>query len=270
MKISAILLSISIAVMTLGASAHRPYPVNEEYARQSYVDKSGRTMPYRMLSPEVKEGEQYPLVVFLHGYGERGTDNEKQLTYGASTFSNPSNTVKYPAFVIFPQCREKSWLSTDDTRIFMPGSATPPISDSERMVVDLVRDVIKNNPVDPSRVYVVGISMGGIAAYDLACRFPELFAAAVPICGAVNPDRLTEAKDVNFMIFHGEEDEEVPNICSREAYKALSAAGAEVEYIEFAGMGHDCWSSAFNYPTLLPWLFSQSKHPQKESLAETH
>lgn len=271
MKVSTILLSISLLLAPMSAMAHRPsFPVNEEYSRQSYVNAEGRTMPYRMLKPEVRQGEQYPLVVFLHGSGERGDDNEKQLTYGASLFSNPSNVNKYPAFVIFPQCREKSWISTNDSRVFMPGAETPAISESEQMVVDLVKDVINNNPVNPSRVYIVGLSMGAIAAYDLTCRFPELFAAAVPICGAVNPERLADAKDVNFMIFHGEEDEEVPNLCSREAYKALTAAGAEVEYIEFAGLGHDCWSSAFNYPTLLPWLFSQTKSPQAENLADSH
>lgn len=150
----------------------------------------------------------------------------------------------------------------------MPGAETPPISESELLVIDLIKDVMQHNPIDPSRVYIVDISMGGIAAYDLACRYPEMFAAAVPICGAVNPERLVDAKDVNFMIFHGEDDEQVPNLCSREAYKALNAAGAEVEYIEFAGVGHECWSSAFNYPTLLPWLFAQSKETPTSNLAE--
>ena len=129
--------------------------------------------------------------------------------------------------------------------------------------MSLIGDVVAANPIDPSRIYIVGISMGGIAAYDIVCRHPNVFAAAVPICGAVNPERLADAKDVKFMIFHGEDDEEVPSICSREAYKALSAAGAQVDYVEFAGIGHECWSSAFNYPTLLPWLFAQTKSEAK-------
>lgn len=258
MRVSTILLSMVMAVTPFMCYSHRPIE-NEEYARYIFVDASDKEMPYRMLSPDVEEGEKYPLVVFLHGSGERGSDNEKQLLHGASIFSNPSNADKYPAFVVFPQCKEKSWTNATTPKDFMPGAETPPISQSELIVMNLIQDVIKHHPIDPARVYVVGISMGGIAAYDLACRFPDMFAAAVPICGAVNPDRLAVAKDVNFMIFHGEEDDEVPNICGREAYKALNAAGAQVEYVEFAGVGHECWYNAFNYPSLLPWLYSQSK-----------
>lgn len=267
MKVSTILVIIALAITPFMGYAHKPIE-NEEYAKCTFVDSSNNTMPYRMLSPDIKVGEKYPLVVFLHGSGERGDDNEKQLLYGASTFSNPSNVDKYPTFVVFPQCKEKSWTNSTNARDFMPGAETPAISQPEVMVMSLIKDIMKNNPIDPARVYIVGISMGGIAAYDLACRFPGTFAAAIPICGAVNPDRLAVAKDVNFMIFHGEEDDEVPNFCSREAYKALSAAGAQVEYIEFAGVGHECWSNAFNYPSLLSWLFSQSKEPQGFNMAD--
>lgn len=213
-----------------------------------------------MLSPSVIEPNQtYPLVIFLHGSGERGDDNEKQLAHGASVFSNPSNADKFPAFVVFPQCKEKAWTDKIDKKSFMPGAPVPPESKSEEVLMNLVCDLIENNPIDTNRIYIVGISMGGIAAYDLVCRYPNIFTAAVPICGAVNPDRLKDAKDVKFMIYHGENDDEIPSLCSRAAYKALNSLGAEVDYIEFAGIGHDCWSSAFNYPSFLPWLFSQTK-----------
>lgn len=267
MKASTIILTILLGMLPMTTLAHKPIE-NQEYTREVFSDSSNNTMPYRMLSPTVKDGEKYPLVVFLHGSGERGNDNEKQLTYGASTFSNPCNVDKYPAFVIFPQCKEKAWTNSTDARAFMPGAETPPITDSELMVVNLVKEIMSTQPIDPSRVYIVGISMGGIAAYDLVCRYPDVFAAAVPICGAVNPERLAVAKDVNFMIFHGEEDDEVPSLCGREAYKALNAVGAKVEYIEFAGIGHECWSSAFNYPEFLPWLFAQSKNAELTNLAD--
>lgn len=267
MKASTILFTMLLGMLPITVWAHKPND-KEEYSRQVYVDSSNKTLPYRMLSPTIKDGEKYPLVIFLHGSGERGNDNEKQLAYGASTFSNPCNVDKYPAFVIFPQCKEKTWTNSTDARVFMPGAETPPITESELMVVDLVKDIMSTQPIDISRVYIIGISMGAIAAYDLVCRYPDVFAAAVPICGAVNPERLVAAKDVNFMIFHGEEDDEVPSLCGREAYKALNAAGAKVEYIEFAGIGHECWSSAFNYPEFLPWLFSQSKDVQDNKLAD--
>lgn len=269
MKNSTILSLIICAVIPLTAAAHGPQ-TNEEYQKCVYVDSNNTQLPYRMLKPEnINDGDKYPLVVFLHGSGERGDDNEKQLTYGASVFSNPANADKFPAFVIFPQCKEKAWTDKISPEMFMPGSSTPPESKSEEAVMELIANVIENNPIDQNRIYIVGISMGGIAAFDLVCRYPSVFTAAVPICGAVNPDRLSEAKDVKFLIFHGEDDDEVPSFCSREAYKALSAAGADVDYIEFAGIGHECWSSAFNYPTLLSWLFSKRKDNSMQQPEDT-
>ena len=87
----------------------------------------------------------------------------------------------------------------------------------------------------------------------------SIFAAAVPICGSVNPDRLPAAKEVKFRIFHGDADDVVTVEGSREAYKALKAAGAKVEYIEFPGCNHGSWNPAFNYPGFMEWLFKQKK-----------
>ena len=239
MKVSTILYLTILALMPLSALAHGPQ-VNEEYTKHVFVDSLENSMPYRMLSPsEIESGKEYPLVLFLHGSGERGNDNEKQLAHGASIFSNPVNSDKYPAFVVFPQCKEKYWTGKIDEQFFMPGSPVPPESKAEETLMELINHLIANNPIDKNRIYIVGISMGGIAAYDLVCRHPDIFTAAVPICGAVNPERLSDARNVKFMIFHGEEDDEVPSYCSREAYKALNSVGANVEYIEFAGIGHD-------------------------------
>lgn len=259
MKVSTILYLTLFVLWPFSAWGNGPQ-VNDDYTKHIFTDSLNNSMPYRMLSPmTIEPNKSYPLVLFLHGSGERGTDNEKQLTYGASIFSNPVNADKYPAFVVFPQCKERAWTDKIDERAFMPGAPIPPESKSEELVMELIDNLIESYPIDKSRIYIVGISMGGIAAYDLVCRYPQLFTAAVPICGAVNPERLHTAKDVKFMIFHGEEDDEIPSICSREAYKALNSVGADVDYVEFAGIGHDCWSSAFNYPSLLPWLFSQKK-----------
>lgn len=255
-----------IVFVSLSLSAREP-EINSEYGWHVYVDSADNALPYRMLVPEQEQaGEVYPLVIFLHGAGESGTDNEKQLTYGASIFSNPVVAERNPAFVVFPQCKEKSWTGKIDRRMFMRGNPTPAESVYELMVMDLLRELIKSYPVDANRVYIVGISTGAVATYDLVCRYPEMFAAAVPICGAVNPDRLPAAKGVSFMIFHGEVDDTIPVICGREAYKTLKSAGATVDYNEFAGIGHDCWTMAFNTPSLLPWLFAQNKG-NKASLA---
>lgn len=253
----------------LKSEGGRTMSYNSEFIKKEFKDSLNRRMPYRMLQPgENIAGKKYPLVIFLHGYGERGDDNERQLTYGAKMFTNPSNTDKYPAYVMFPQTRERSWVNIKGEETFRPGAETLPISDSEEVLMELINNVKEEYPIDANRVYLIGMSMGGIATYDLVCRYPDIFAAAIPICGAVNPDRLSAAKDVRFMIFHGENDEEVPLICGREAYKALNAAGAQVEYIEFAGVGHECWDDAFNYPTFMPWLFSQTRQYYDDSVAE--
>ncbi len=101
--------------------------------------------------------------------------------------------------------------------------------------------------------------MGAMGLFDLVSRHPELFAAAVPICGTVRSERLANAQDVSFRIFHGDADSVVPIDGSRAAYKALKAAGANVEYVEFAGCNHDSWNPAFNYPDFMEWIFKQRK-----------
>ena len=110
-----------------------------------------------------------------------------------------------------------------------------------------------------SDLYILGISMGGMGTYDMVCRFPDIFAAAVPICGGVNPDRLVKAKNVKFRIYHGDVDSAVSVENSRKAYAALKKFGASVEYIEFAGCDHNSWSPAFNTPDFFSWLFAQKK-----------
>lgn len=254
MKIRSILPLACCAMATFAVSAF-DFPAHQEYSRHMFVDSTGFEMPYRMLEPDtLRDGARYPLVLFLHGSGERGDDNESQLTHGASLFSDPVNMEKYPAFVLFPQCDESAWTGRIDESFFMPGAKTPPESRSERNLMELIDTIASQNPVDTSRIYIIGISMGGIAAYDLACRHPEKFAAVVPICGAINPERLPEASKSRFLIFHGADDDEIPAICGREAYRALRKAGAQVDYIEFPGIGHECWNNAFNHPDFLPFL----------------
>ena len=269
MKTSIILL-ISLILSPFTLLAHKVQD-NTDYAKGVYKDSLNHKMPYRLLSPiEVKSGETYPLVIFLHGSGERGNDNISQLEHGADLFADTANLEKYPAFVLFPQCKDKTWTKDVGQKTFMPGAKTPPISKAEITLMSLINNIISSHPIDVDRIYIIGLSMGGIATYDLVCRYPGMFAAAIPICGAVNPERLSSAKGVNFLIFHGEDDEEVPIICGREAYKALEEVGANVQYVEFPGVGHECWDCAFEYPQFLPWLFSQKRNIDDHSMASVY
>ncbi len=236
----------------------------ESYERGAFVSQNtGDTLLYRYLTPEnLKSNKKYPLVIFLHGSGERGSDNQAQLFHGGEMFLNPVNREKYPAYVIFPQCPAGvpgAYNHVLETLQPEGMPENPPISPLMQTLKELIDSYIDMPTVDNRRVYIIGLSMGGMATYDMVARFPDTFAAAIPICGSVNPKRLAAAKDVSFRIFHGDADKSVTPRGSREAYKALRTAGADVEYIEFAGCTHNSWNPAFNYPDFMKWLFSKKK-----------
>ena len=253
-------LFLAVAIICLSLSAM----AQESYERGLFVSPiSGDSLLYRYLTPEnLKAGEKYPLVLFLHGSGERGNDNEKQLFHGGQMFLNPVNREEFPAYVIFPQCPEGEYgafaqrmESLEPEKMPM----NPELSTTLKTLKELLDTYLARPDVDSKRIYIIGLSMGGMATYELVIRYPETFAAAIPICGSVNPARLKAAKEVKFRIFHGDADQVVPFRASREAYKALKAADADVEYIEFPGCTHGSWNPAFNYPGFMKWLFGQKK-----------
>ena len=232
------------------------------YEYKTFTSSNGQSINYRQLTPsKSNKNRKYPLIIFLHGLGERGIDNEKQLTHGGQMFLNPVNMDKYPAYVLFPQCPETAyWAYRNRPKSFdamIPDKVMP---EEFHAVKELIMEYIDMPEVDDSRIYIMGLSMGGMATYDMVSRFPELFAAAIPICGAVAPGRITAAaKDVAFRIYHGDADNVVPVECSRRAYRELKAAGAKVEYFEFPGCKHASWTPAFNQPDFMEWLFAQKK-----------
>lgn len=240
-----------------------PLSAQETFQKETFISSRGDTLPYRLLRPEMmKPGEKYPLVLFLHGAGERGKDNEKQLTHGGQMWLNPVNREKYPAFVLAPQCPETGyWTYGARPNSFMPEDMPldEPMNPVSQALKDLLDTYLAMPQVDKGCVYIIGLSMGGMGTFDMAVRFPDVFAAAIPICGTVNPARLEAAKNVKFRIFHGDADNVVTPEGSRAAYRALKAAGAEVEYIEFPGCNHGSWTPAFNYPDFMSWLFSRKR-----------
>ena len=236
---------------------------NEAFAKKRYITAQRDTMPYRFLQPEqLKEGKKYPLVLFLHGAGERGSDNVSQLRNGGTVFTNPANRYKYPCFVLFPQCPEGAYWSLEK-RPDQGYKNTPnplpkevPITKHLRLVKELLDETLVTYPIDPKRVYIMGISMGAIAALDMVYRFPDTFDKAVSICGATNIERMREFKGkTKFRFYHGDIDDVIPVIYSREAYEALKSTGKKVEYIEFYGANHNAWHPAFNTKDFLEWSF---------------
>ena len=261
-KITALLFLLhSLLVMTASAQ-YQPYP---EYDSLTYVSDRGDSLHYRQLNPlKIEQGEKYPLVLFLHGAGERGSNNLSQLTHGGRMFTNPVNREEFPAFVLFPQCPEELyWPSPKRPDGFQQENPLPfgaEISRPLALTKELLDNVIQLYPIDKDRIYIVGLSMGGMGTFDMVCRFPDLFAAAIPICGGIHTDRLDGFySNTVFRIFHGDVDSVVPVRLSREAYLKLKSKGVDVEYIEFPGVNHGSWDPAFNRRDFMSWLFQQRK-----------
>ena len=250
-----LILLVTSALFALSASAQNPYEA------KTFTSSEGQSLNYRELVPaEIIKGKKYPLVIFLHGAGERGDDNTKQLSHGSQMFLNPVNREKHPTFVIFPQCpQDKYWAFSKRPESFVNLKAEEKMPAISVAVKELMDSYLENHSIDKSRVYIMGLSMGGMATYDLACRFPEIFAAAIPICGIADTERLANAKDVKWRIYHGDADDVVPVGHSRKAYETLRKAGAKVEYFEFPGCRHGSWNPAFNQSDFMEWLFAQKK-----------
>jgi predicted peptidase len=216
-------------------------------------------LPYRLLKPKGYDASRkYPLVIFLHGAGERGDDNAKQLVHGMNDFAADEIMVKYPAFVFAPQCpAEQKWADVD----WSAKSNTLPEKPSPSLAATLqaVEALRMEFSIDEKRIYITGLSMGGYGTWDAISRRPELFAAAVPICGGGDPELAKQMQVVAIWAFHGDNDEAVPVHRSREMVAALKAAGAHPKYTEYPGVGHDSWTQTYRDPALYAWLFAQKK-----------
>lgn len=220
-------------------------------------DKDGHTLPYRLLRPEPYEpGKKYPLVIFFHGAGERGTDNLAQLVHGVTVFATTENRKKYPCFVMAPQCpADKRWVEMDWSAPSGVQPAEP--SDPMRLAIAAADALEKEFSIDRRREYVTGLSMGGFGTWDAITRYPKRFAAAAPVCGGGDEAVAARAKKIPVWAFHGSADNVVMPDRSRHMVEALRKAGAEPKYTEYPGVGHNSWDKAYADPELLSWLFSQ-------------
>jgi predicted peptidase len=239
---------------------------DSQYLKQVFKNDDGEMLNYRLLPPKtVTKDQKYPLVVFLHGAGERGSDNEKQLVHGSSLFLKEDFRNQFPAYVIFPQCpAEGYWSSVDINRSSTPLKLTfdysKPMTQSLRLVMELIKEMKASSSVDPNRIYIIGLSMGGMGTFEIVHRFPKVFAAALPICGGADAKRYSKKTSrVPFWVFHGETDNVVDVALSREMVQKLTSLKATVKYSEYPGVGHNSWDNAFAEPTLLSWMFSQHK-----------
>lgn len=218
------------------------------------------TLNYRFLFPDANRMRKYPLVIFLHGSGERGNDNEAQLKWGVMNFATDQMMGAHPALVIAPQCPAGStWsnLERDDDRKVMGLKSTP--SKPMELVYGLIQKMIKEMPVDTTRIYITGLSMGGYGTFDALMRYPNLFAAAVPVCGGGDVSKASTIKNIQMWIFHGAEDPSVNPQFSIDMLLALNKAGAHPGFTLYPEVGHFSWLQAYTDPLMYEWLFKQHK-----------
>lgn len=236
------------------------------YYHDKYFVEGNDTLKYRIMWPEnYSRGNKFPLIVFLHGAGERGSDNSKQLVHGASLFAREEIRKQYPAIVIFPQCPvNDSWANykigrdSSGNRTFniQPGKEA---TRSLQLVEKLIRHFKQEAKVNNKRIYIGGLSMGGMGTFEITRRNPKWFAAAFPICGATDASIADDVKKISWWIFHGAKDDVVPPHSSIAIAGELKKEKADVKFTLYPDANHNSWDPAFAEKDLLPWLFSKKK-----------
>jgi predicted peptidase len=215
---------------------------------------------YRLLKPRaIRATEKYPLLLFLHGADERGTDNRCQTKYLPQWMAQGDYRKNYPCFLVAPQCRpDRLWVETP--RAFDRSAPRQAPGPQMQVAIDIVHDVIKNFPVDEERLYLTGLSMGGYGSWDLGTRLADRWAAVAPICGGGDELYADRLVGVPVWAWHGDADEIVPVAKSRRMIDTIRQAGGEPKYTELKGVGHDSWTPAYTDPQgLIPWMFAQRK-----------
>lgn len=182
--------------------------------------------------------EKIPLLLFLHGSGERGNDINLVKTHGPAKLIEQGKD--FPFIVVSPQCPENVWWSTDDLSA-------------------LIDDVVQKYNVDEKRIYVTGLSMGGFGTWALAEKYPDKFAAIAPVCGGGNPLTICKIGKLPVWVFHGAKDPVVPIKESQQMVDALKKCGNEAKLTVYPEAGHDAWTETYSNPELYDWLLKQKK-----------
>ena len=216
------------------------------------------TLSYRILKPlNYNSNKQYPVHLFLHGAGERGNDNVSQLVHGGKLFLKKENREQYNSWVIFPQAQKNDWWGYKE-----PYKFDYNVKESKAMslVVKLMDDFTQRKDVNPNKVFVSGLSMGGMGTFVILNLRPEMFAAATPICGDGDPSLVSNySKKVPVWIFHGSDDTVVSPKKSLKMAKAIIENGGSPKITFYENVGHDSWNNAFAEKNFLKWIHSKSK-----------
>jgi predicted peptidase len=205
-----------------------------------------RELDYLLYLPKdyaIDNERSWPLILFLHGSGERGDDIELVKMHGLPKILD--DQPDFPFVVISPQCPENSWWSIE--------------MDALKALLD---HILATYAVDPDRVYLTGLSMGGFGAWSMGIAYPDTFASVVPICGGGDPGKVCALKDVPVWVFHGDMDKSVRVSESKKMVKTLKACGGDVQLTVYPGVGHDSWTQTYDNPGLYDWLLSHKRSPE--------
>jgi predicted peptidase len=236
-----------------------------KFKKETFI-KGSDTLKYRILYPEKFDAvKKYPVVFFLHGSGERGSDNEKQLAHGSKMFLANDFRKKFEAIVVFPQCTEDSYWSNVEMETvtgkrffnFLKGGAP---TKAMALLLGLTDELVKKPFADQTKIYLGGLSMGGMGTFELLRRTPKTFAAAFAICGGDNVANVKKYKKVPLWIFHGGLDDVVNPQLSYNIYHALKEIGHTPKFTVYPKANHNSWDATFAEPDLMPWLFSNIKN----------
>jgi predicted peptidase len=202
---------------------------------------------YLLFLPEGygKEQKRWPLMLFLHGAGERGDDLNKVKVHGPPKIVETRKD--FPFIVVSPQCPEDDWWTK-----------------KTEMLINLLDDIIARYDVDPERVYLTGLSMGGYGSWALASEYPDRFAAVVPICGGGNRIMSIFLKDMPIWAFHGAKDSVVPVEESKELVEAINARGGNAKLTIYPDANHDSWTETYNNQEVYDWLLEHRRVSQEK------
>lgn len=249
-------LSTLLIVLFCFGSITNSFSQSSLFSFEKYVNANGDTLNYRQLISDYDPISKYPLVIFLHGSGERGDDNEAQLKWGVLNFASDQNMKMHPSIVIAPQCpKNMSWGNFSYEDMSLQPSPTEPM----KLLMELINQSILKLPVDINRIYITGLSMGGYGTFDAISRYPNLFAAAVPVCGGGDVSKASSISHIPIWIFHGALDGAVNPVLSQDMVAALTKEGAHPGFTQYPEVGHFSWIAAYSDTMMMEWLFRQRK-----------
>lgn len=231
--------------------SEKPKPAANNGENEDFLEGKFKGMPYRILVPRNYDStKHYPLHVFLHGIGERGADNERQLSVGGARFQADSIRERYRAFIVFPQCPSSQyWFSEDILRKL-------------RSLIDTLSEMY---PIEEDRISIGGFSMGAYGTFEMVARNSGFFESAIAISGDGDERDAPLMAETKWRIFAGERDDIVPSMKTQNMANALEQAGAVVSFFLYPNADHGhTWVSAFAEPDYFQWLFSPMEEDDDE------